>query len=418
MILNSEQVRVCTHYVMDRARYVIESFGPRPPGSEAERKTQELVKADLEACCDGPVAFEEFPVAQKAFFSMQAISGVLTLGAVVVYWIHPALTLALAVAAATVMYHQLLRYHLFLDPFFPKKPSYNVAGRQTPAGKIERRIILNGHPDAAYEWRFNYLAPKWFPLMVLYTLIGLAALLAGSSVAVLALLIAPASLAWLVYAIGLALLFLVPAGVIGILFNNFSVVAGGANDNLSGTFIATGILRQMRENNVRLQRTELMALITGSEEAGLRGAKAWAKQHKREYEDVETIVIALDTFRDLPYLTIYNRDMNGTVAHDAQVCDLLKRAALATGRDLPFGSIHVGSSDGAAFTQAGFRAATMGGMDPRPAHYYHNRRDSWEIMDAACIAATIEVLVEAMRIYDQEGLRAEGNSLNSPGCSP
>ena len=162
----------------------------------------------------------------------------------------------------------------------------------------------------------------------------------------------------------------------------------------------------MREHGVNLERTELMAAITGSEEAGLRGAKVWAKRHKRECEDVETIVIALDTFRDLPHLTIYSRDMNGTVAHDRDVCDLLKRAALARGRDLPFGSIYLGSSDGAAFTQAGFRAGMLGGMDPHPAHYYHNRRDSWEIMDEACVRATIEVLVEAIRMYDEDGLQA------------
>jgi hypothetical protein len=405
-MLNPDKIRVCAGYVLERSRHVIESFGPRPPGSEAERKTQELVKADLEACCDDPVVMEEFQVAQKAFFSMQAIGGVLTLAGFALYWVHPVWTLLSQVAAVIVMYNQLLRYRLFLDPFFPKRTSYNVAGRQAPTGKIERRIILNGHPDAAYEWRFNYLTPKFFPLIVLYTLIGLIVMTTGAAIATIAALILPVASATLVQIIGWVLALFVPAGVVGILFNNLGVVAGGANDNLSGTFIATGILKFMREGGVRLEKTELMALITGSEEAGLRGAKVWADRHKREYEDVETIVIALDTFRDLPHLTIYNRDMNGTVAHDRAVCDLLKRAALAAGRDLPFGSIHLGSSDGAAFTQAGFRAGMLGGMDPHPAHYYHNRRDTWEIMDEACIRATIEVLTETIRLYDLNGLNS------------
>ncbi|NUM55080.1 MAG: M28 family peptidase [Candidatus Hydrogenedentes bacterium] len=403
-MLRDDQIRACAQYVLQRARFVIETYGPRPPGSEAERKTQELVKADLEACCDGPIAFEEFHVAQKAFFSMQAVGGVLTLAGVGLYWIHPAITLLTGIATVTVMYNQLLRYRLFLDPFFSKKPSYNVAGRQSPSRGVERRIILNGHPDAAYEWRFNYLAPRWFPLIVLYTLAGMVVLLAGSAIATIASIAAPVASATLVNVIGIIILLLAPAGFVGILFNNLSVVAGGANDNLSGTFIAVGILRAMREHGIRLERTELMAVITGSEEAGLRGAKVWAERHKSECNDVETIVIALDTFRDLPYLTIYNRDMNGTVAHDQMVCDLLKRAALATGRELPFGSIHLGSSDGAAFTQAGFRVGMLGGMDPHPAHYYHNRRDSWEIMNEECIRATIEVLIEAIRMYDSKGL--------------
>ncbi|MCC6797234.1 MAG: M20/M25/M40 family metallo-hydrolase [Candidatus Hydrogenedentes bacterium] len=405
-MLTESQIAVCARYVVERAKHVIESFGPRPPGSEAERKTQELVKADLEACCDGDVSIEEFQVAQKAFFSMQAIGGVLTLAAVGLYWVHPAWTFVVALLSAVVMYNQLLRYHLFLDPFFPKKTSCNVAGKIAPKGKVERRIILNGHPDAAYEWRFNYLTPKWFPAIVLYTLLGLIVLLGGSLVATISFFLAPVGSAWFINLIGIVVLLFAPAGVIGILFNNFGVVAGGANDNLSGTFVATGILRSFQEFGVQLERTELMAVITGSEEAGLRGAKDWARRHARDCSDVETIVISLETFGDLPHVAIYNRDMNGTVALDSETCDLLKRAAHATGRDLPYSSVHLGSSDAAAFAQAGFKAAMFGGMDPHPAHYYHNRRDSWEIMSEPCIKAAIDVLITAIREFDATGLRA------------
>ncbi|GMV99406.1 MAG: hypothetical protein AMXMBFR84_05450 [Candidatus Hydrogenedentota bacterium] len=405
-MISIEHSELCVRYVLERARHVIETFGPRPPGSEAECKTQELVRADLEACCDGPVSFEEFQVAPKAFFSMQAVGGVLTVLAFALYWLHPGLALAAQLAAAVVMYFQLLRYRLFLDPFFPKKPSYNVAGRQQPKGAVKRRLILNGHPDAAYEWRFNYLMPKWFPIIVLYTVAGLIAANAIYVVATLVALIAGPSSPRALWQIGILAALFVPAGIIGILFNNFRIVAPGANDNLTGTFIATGILKYLRESGDPLRNTELMAVITGSEEAGLRGAKEWAMRHKAECGDVETVVIALDTFRDLPHLTIYNRDMNGTVALDPAVCDLLKRAALATGRDLPFGSIYLGSSDGAAFAQAGFRTGMLGGMDPHPAHYYHTRRDTWEIMDEVCVQATIEVLLEAIRLYDEEGLKS------------
>ncbi len=133
-----------------------------------------------------------------------------------------------------------------------------------------------------------------------------------------------------------------------------------------------------------------------------RGAKEWARRHKKDCDDVETIVISLETFGDLPYLAIYNRDMNSTVALDRDTCDLLKRAAQSTGRELPFSSVHLGSSDAAAFTQAGFKAAMLGGMDPHPAHYYHNRRDSWEIMSEPCMKAAIEVLIKAIELYDSE----------------
>ena len=403
-MLNSQQLDTATAYVTERARFVIESFGPRPPGSEAERKTQELVREDLRAVCDGEVTMEEFPVAQKAFFCMQAIGGVLTLAAFSTYWLHPAWALFFTLASLFILYHQLLRYHLLLDPFFPKKPSFNVAGRQLPKGEVKRRIILNGHPDAAYEWRFNYLAPKYFPLITAYTIVGLVVMLLGSAVATVAALFFPASSGGLLTIIGGILAVFVPGGIVGILFNNLNVVAGGANDNLTGTFVATGMLKHLRENGVQLENTELMAVITGSEEAGLRGAKAWAQRHANDFKDVETIVIALDTMRDLDHLTIYSKDLNGTVAHDPAVCRLLELGGKAAGRTIPQGTIPLGSSDGTAFTQAGFRAAALCAMDPHPAHYYHNRRDTWQDMDPACIKATYEVLFETIRIFDEQGL--------------
>ena len=403
-MLNGQQLDAATQYVVDRAKFVIESFGPRPPGSEAERKAQEVVRDDLAAVCDEPVWFEEFLVAQKAFFSMQAIGGALNLMGFAAYWlVHPLAALGCSVLSIFILYHQLLRYHLLLDPFFPKKPSYNVTGRQRPRGEIKRRVILNGHPDGAYEWRFNYNFPKLFPLITAFSLIGLFTSLLLALVGSIA---AFTAMAWLTPLCGYLMIPFLPGAVIGLLFNDLRYVAPGANDNLTGTFISTGILKYMREAGLQLEHTELMAAVTGSEEAGLRGAKAWAAKHRRDFDDAETIIIAIDTIRDLPHLTIYSRDLNGTVPHDPATCQLLKDAALALGRDVPFGSIPLGSSDGTAFTQAGFRSAALCAMDPHPAHYYHNRRDNWDDMDPECIREVIAILCEAIRRYDADGLPA------------
>ena len=56
---------------------------------------------------------------------------------------------------------------------------------------------------------------------------------------------------------------------------------------------------------------KVVALITDGEEAGLRGAKAFAKKHYKEYVEsgVETSVLCVDTLTDLDYLNVYNRDM-------------------------------------------------------------------------------------------------------------
>src|SRR5690606_13329622 len=92
-------------------------------------------------------------------------------------------------AALSVLYFQLVRYKLLLDPFFPKKTSYNVYGALKPSGEVKRRIILNGHPDGAYEWRFNFLMPKRFPLFVAGSLLGMIGLVALHLLGLAALLL-------------------------------------------------------------------------------------------------------------------------------------------------------------------------------------------------------------------------------------
>jgi hypothetical protein len=401
-MLNPDRVRACAAYVLEKARYTIEHFQPRPPGSVGEAELQRWVLDELNACTDDAYT-QPFLVAPKAFMGQQRVAGIFILAAVAAYWVNAWLALAFSALAVTVLIFELVLYKQFIDPFFRKRESSNVCGRIAPSGLTRRRIILNGHPDAAYEWRFLYRFPKILPLFVVSSLLGL-------------LLVFVIDLCFAFFGgwqdgyqglwlyLGILQAVLAPTAFIGILWTDFRHVSPGANDNLTGTFIVTGIARQMHEAGLRLENTEVLFLVTGSEEAGLRGSKAWCNVHAEEMEDVETIFLALDTFRDLDHLVIYNRDLNGTVAHDPRVCKLLKDAGAACGRDLPYGTVFLGSSDGTAATQAGIAACAFAAMDPAPADWYHNRRDHWSNMDEECVRVTVEVVCQAMRQFDAEGL--------------
>jgi len=75
------------------------------------------------------------------------------------------------------------------------------------------------------------------------------------------------------------------------------------------------------------------------------------------------------------------------------------------GLDLPLSSIYLGSSDAAAFSQAGLKASALAAMDPSPARYYHTRLDDKENLSEECIEKAIEVLLEAVKIFDEKGLQ-------------
>jgi hypothetical protein len=398
-MLSPEQVRACAAYVLEKARYTIEHFQPRPPGSIGEAEVQRLVLDELNECVDDAYC-QPFMVAPKAFMSLQRVAGLFILAAVAAYWISAWAALACSSAAIVVIVFELVLYKQFIDPFFRKRESSNVCGRLAPSGIPRRRIVLNGHPDAAYEWRFLYRYPKAFRFLVPLSIVGM--LLVFFIDIAFAFLGGQPQGIW--FGLGVLQIVLAPTALIGILWSDFRHVSHGANDNLTGTFIVTGIARQMKDAGLRLENTEVLFLITGSEEAGLRGAKAWCDVHADEMEDIETIFLALDTFRDLNHMAVMNRDLNGTVAHDPRVCKLLKDAGAACGLDLPYASVFLGSSDGTAFTQAGLAACAFAAMDPAPADWYHNRRDHWSNMDEECVRRAVEVVCEAMRRYDTDGL--------------
>ena len=54
----------------------------------------------------------------------------------------------------------------------------------------------------------------------------------------------------------------------------------GANDNLTACLMGIAILKAMKDEGIELEHTEVGVILSGSEEAGLRGAKAWCEQHK------------------------------------------------------------------------------------------------------------------------------------------
>ena len=165
-----------------------------------------------------------------------------------------------------------------------------------------------------------------------------------------------------------------------------------------------GIAKAMAETDTRFENTDVVVICSGSEEAGLRGAKAYVKAHEKELKEIETVVVACDTFRDLETMAVYDRDMSGTVKHDWGVKHLVQNAGKNCGYDLHFESVYIGASDAAAFTQKGIKATGFAAMDPTPPRYYHTRLDNADNLCPEAIEAGIEVMLEAACMYDKEGL--------------
>lgn len=398
-------LREMTNFSVRGIKKICKDVGPRPAGSEQEHEAQKLMAAELDGACD-KVEIEPFDVHPGAFLGWILTDGIMMIAAIVLFFFGMS-AIALALCALSLIFAivEFLLYKKLLDPFFPKKTSHNVVAVRKPKGEIRRRIIFSGHADSANEWRFTYYGGS----KLLVPIIGLSfvGILLGLVLGIWAVAAGHAFSAADSGALNVmryVFLAWIPILFTALFFENKKRPVMGANDDLTGCFISMAVVKYMQQHDIRFENTEVWVVLTGSEEAGLRGAKAFCKAHKNELSDVETVFVGLDTIRDYDFAAVYSRDLTGTVKNDSGACALVKEAAKQTGLDLPYKSVFFGATDAAAVTQAGMKAVSVAAMDPAPAKYYHTRLDTADNLDIKTVEAVLGVALETAFLFDEKGL--------------
>ena len=398
-------LREMTNFSVRGIKKICKDVGPRPAGSEQEHEAQKLMAAELDGACD-KVEIEPFDVHPGAFLGWILTDGIMMIAAIVLFFFGmSAIALALCVLSLIFAIVEFLLYKKLLDPFFPKKTSHNVVAVRKPKGEVRRRIIFSGHADSANEWRFTYYGGS----KLLVPIIGLSfvGILLGLVLGIWAVAAGHAFSAADSGALNVmryVFLAWIPILFTALFFENKKRPVMGANDDLTGCFISMAVVKYMQQHDIRFENTEVWVVLTGSEEAGLRGAKEFCKAHKNELSDVETVFVGLDTIRDYDFAAVYSRDLTGTVKNDAGACALVKEAAKQTGLDLPYKSVFFGATDAAAVTQAGMKAVSVAAMDPAPAKYYHTRLDTADNLDIKTVEAVLGVALETAFLFDEKGL--------------
>ena len=307
-----EKLDSYAQFAVDGITHICSSFGPRPCGGESERQAQEYLGETLKPFAD-TVDRETFDVHRDAFMSFVPIAGSLMLTSTAVNLVAAfkknKLSLAsfgLTAAAAAALVGEFGLYKQPLDPLFKKQTSGNVIAVRKAAGETKRRIILSGHTDSAPEWTYTYRLGSKGVLGV-----------AGAAVAGLAYNVASTAVSVtskndkLKKGLALGQLAFAPAFGALYAFTNSRRYVDGANDDLSGCYVAGSVLKFLSDNDIRFENTEVIVLLTGGEECGLRGAKAFFAAHPEYGNDgVETVYVGFDTIRDGEYMEIYTNDLN------------------------------------------------------------------------------------------------------------
>lgn len=390
--------------IIKKIGYILEKWGPREPGSESEYKTQQYLTEELSKYAN-TVIMEPFTVAPMGLLFFFPVTGIIIFFSSAILNQYPYIGLLGLIVSLAIIWFQFGQYRQLLDPFLPKKKSNNVYAKWTPSGKnITQRIILCGHADSAYEMRFNQWGKKYIKIALLSMIVSVLILL------LLSILFSYETFKGQEFPFipenlrKISILFGILYGLIAVSFIKFSQVVPGANDNLSGSLTAVEVLKWFSNHPLEIQNTEIGCLITGSEEAGLRGAMAFVQQHKDELKNLPTVVIAIDTLGDFSELGVVIRDLNGLLPHHHGVISLLYQAGLDCGINLKPVIVFLGSSDATAFTRNGVPASALVAMDPSPAHYYHTRYDTPESMSEETIATGLTILIQTIKNYDTYGL--------------
>lgn len=335
MDISQQQREEGVKFICDEIEHVIKEFGDRDPGSEGENKALDYMKSQLDEFSD-ETHRESYKVAPHAFFGWTYITATCALIAIITLFFAPVVSVVLLVLGLLPMIGEFVFYKEAIDFLFKKRTSGNVMGTIKPTGEVKRRVVLNGHSDAVYEWHWHYVGG--YKLFLTSIIIPVIAVIYIAVTAIVAMamngVVGTPSGAPLYMAI--ASVIFVPALLCFYMFADHKTVVPGANDNLTACYMAIAMLKLMHDNDIRFEHTEVVALVTGSEEAGLRGAKAFCKLNP-EYglePNIETIFVTYETLRELEHLVIYNRDLNGTVKVDMPTCALVQRAAARNGLDL------------------------------------------------------------------------------------
>lgn len=395
-----EKKREAAEYMVKEITYICKNIEKRAPGSEGEKESCEYMADVLKKDCGCERAdVESFKENPGSFYGWLFFTLTFVLAAIVLYFFAPVASIILIAAGLVLVLLQFGLYIKAIDRFFPEKTGHNVTAIKKCKGETKRRIIFNGHPDAAWEWPVNHaLGGVGFEA---HAIIGFAGAFYYLILAIIQLAQNGAVGADISTPLG-------KAGLIGLIFVpflaglyfmvNYRRVVDGANDNLSGCYMGIALIKALKDEGIEFENTELGVVLTGSEEAGLRGSKAWCEAHKDEFNDVPTFIFSYDTIHDPKFLMVNYRDLNGTVKADKDASDLFMEAADELGIQCKKGMVPPlgGATDSAAFAQAGMRAAGITGLNHKLESYYHTRRDSYDNMNldglADCFAATVKVL--------------------------
>ena len=360
---------------------LLQAFPARLAGSPEERGAQERLAKAFEEI-GGEPTWHAFDWPPHLYGGLALNFGVGVLGALVAKR-SPLLGLALGATSAVSAVSELTRRGLVLRRLQGKRASQNLVVTFRPPGEAGmepvRRLVLLAHADSAYTGvifnpkviRASLRPPpealSWLKkqLRLPTASLGLLAALAAARVAGLR---AP----WVDVATGV---LAIPPAIVAALNTEVLIrnhVVPGAADNMTGCVSVVELCRRLVP--VLPARTELVAVITGSEESGTGGAFRLAEKMEGTWDKQTTTVLAIDTMTNGDLCVLEEGELWRHPIPEplrAAIQSTSAEPGMPVIREYP---IPAGATDALPFLVRGYTAAGLSSIDPdigAPRNYHH-----------------------------------------------
>lgn len=442
-----EENRKYAQEAWDIVNHAAKKIGSRLPGSDGEKKYADYMGEKLREIGIEPKQ-EEFAVSPRsgigglsyagwcgfilsvlAYFALklQAVwFGMAGFGIIMVIWLM----------------FSCFFYKTWFDMFFPQEISQNTYGVLEPEdGKADYTIILSGHTDTSWCWRhsehiYKYKDKPIIGMLATYGKVGFGAIcvffMIGVSVAMSVIYGAQyLGAGWAMNVLysesfrnfQFAMFFLPIITAIGSLFvvmwgdPNPRNASRGAMDNATGCALSYAVIKYFKENPDKMPKNcRIVDCNVGSEEAGLRGSMAFAKEHKDDELTKNAWNINIDSVADKEYFEVVIKDDWQGVRFDKDLEAMFKESFKDAG--VPSKTnycIHnpVGGCDSTPMTRAGIKSVTFAAQNPELTYYYHTWRDMPERFEMETVGDGFDVILGVIdriaKFQEEKGFNGVNN---------
>lgn len=373
---------------------IVKTIGGRPAGTEQEKQAQYRTAEWLKKYCSR-VEVEPFEAKLHAQFGSLKVFTSGYFLALLLLIISP-VSAALLAMVNTILFvgHFVMNLH-WLDFLFQDHTSYNAWGEVLPTHEPKSVILVAGHIDSVYEFKWWYRFGHWGGLMTVGAslIIPLQAFTFGA-------VTFSESMTFRIVA-GVLFLVLSPLLLAHVDMQDKNVPVDGALDNLTGVAMGVEMVKYFSENP--LKHTIVRAVSFGAEEPGMRGSEAFADAHYDKLIEEKAFLINVDTTKDVDQIAIVRSELRTMTFFDKAAIGKMEQSFVEENVAVKKVDLLIGNTDAASFDLEDLPCISIIGLDnDKLDPTYHTRLDNLDNYNPEASRLVSKVLVHYIKKHDAE----------------